>query len=406
MILYILIGFFLLIILILLIIRIKNPFWSIQPVFHYYDFMYWFYNKGVIRSELPEKNKYTNFKNIETINFNKLTNNYINDAVKLIQYNYLKNKDNHYYPKKNNILPYFQGNSINSFWTFYWEPNVLVDNKTGLTIDDKRLIGFISGRPLEVKIYFKSYNSKSYKKCEQFNVYYVDYLCVDKMSRKKGIAPQLIQTHEYNQSHSNKNICVSLFKREDQLTGIIPLTVYNSYCFNMKNWIQIPILENTYKLLTGDKQNIFYLYNFINENQDLFDITICSEISNIASLVNSKNLIIKMILLDKEIIAVYIFKKTCTTIEKDKEIIDCISSIKSKYIDNNDFIKGFKVALQSIRQTYPLYNYLTIEDCSHNNIIINNLFIKNMPIITSPTAYFFYNFAYSTFNSNKCLIIC
>jgi len=199
MILYILIGFFLLIILILLIIRIKNPFWSIQPVFHYYDFMYWFYNKGVIRSELPEKNKYTNFKNIETINFNKLTNNYINDAVKLIQYNYLKNKDNHYYPKKNNILPYFQGNSINSFWTFYWEPNILVDNKTGLTIDDKRLIGFISGRPLEVKIYFKSYNSKSYKKCEQFNVYYVDYLCVDKMSRKKGIAPQLIQTHEYNQ---------------------------------------------------------------------------------------------------------------------------------------------------------------------------------------------------------------
>jgi hypothetical protein len=400
MILYILLGFFLLLAIILLFIRIKNPFWSIQPVFHYYDFLYWFYNKGIIRAELPDKNRYTNFKNIETVNFSKLTNTQINEATKLIQYNYLKNKENNYFPKKENILPYFEGNSYNSFWTFYWQPNILVDNKTGLTIDDKRLIGFISGRPLQVEINTTNMLSK------KLNVYYVDYLCVDKMSRKKGIAPQLIQTHEYNQSHYNKNICVSLFKREDQLTGIIPLTVYNSYCFNMINWKQVPILENKYKMLTADNQNIFYLYNFINETHSQWDIIIWPEISNIASLVNTNNLIIKMILLDKEIIAVYIFKKTCTTIEEHKEILDCIASIKGPNIENIDFINGFKLSLHSIREKYSSYNYLTIEETSHNNIIINNLFNKNSPFITSPTAYFFYNFAYSTFNSNKCLIIC
>ncbi len=89
---------------------------------------------------------------------------------------------------------------------------------------------------------------------------------------------------------------------------------------------------------------------------------------------------------------------------KKKEIIDCFSSINHN-LTNSDFITGFKVALQSIRQKYPNYGYLMIEDITNNNIIINNLQIKTHPYAISPTAYFFYNFAYSTFLSNKCLII-
>ena len=53
----------------------------------------------------------------------------------------------------------------------------------------------ITSRPLEVYI-----NSTC------FWTYYVDYLCVHKQHRKKTIAPQLIQTHEYFQRHLNKNI--------------------------------------------------------------------------------------------------------------------------------------------------------------------------------------------------------
>ena len=69
MILYIL-GFFVLcIILFFLYIRIKYKFWALQPVFHFYDFYYWFVNVGIIRKELPEKNRYTNFKNIKTYSF-------------------------------------------------------------------------------------------------------------------------------------------------------------------------------------------------------------------------------------------------------------------------------------------------------------------------------------------------
>jgi hypothetical protein len=238
-----------------------------------------------------------------------------------------------------------------------------------------------------------------------FDVYYVDYLCVEKGHRKKNIAPQLIQTHEYNQSHENRKICVSLFKREEELTGIIPLTVYKTYCFNMKNWTQPQLLEGRISLLTGDKQNMYYLYNFINETLKKWDIMIYPEISNLIELVTTKNLFVKMLVIDGNIEAIYIFRKTCTFIEKDKEIVSCIASINGSVLNKAEFIQGFKASLWSIIKDHKDFKYLTVEDISDNNCIISNLSIRTHPMIISPSAYFFYNFAYSPFKAEKCLII-
>ena len=75
-------------------IRIKYPFWALQPVFHFYDIYYWFINIGIIRHELPEKNRYVNLKNIKTINYEQVDNNLLTQIVTLIQLNYLRNNDN------------------------------------------------------------------------------------------------------------------------------------------------------------------------------------------------------------------------------------------------------------------------------------------------------------------------
>lgn len=395
MILYILAGIILIIILFFIYIRLKYRFWAIQPVYHYYDIQYWFYNKGIIRNELPEKNKYVNLKQIWSKDFSKLTNYQKKEVLTLIQYNYLRNKNGtKYYPQDKNIYPYFDGHFAPSYWTFFYKPNTLIDT-SNKTISDKLLIGIITSRPLHVQI---NTSNKHY-----FDIYYVDYLCIEKSSRKKGIAQQLIQTHEYNQSHNNKKIVVSLFKREEELTGIVPLVAYNTYVFSTKKWINIPKLSHKYIILTGDKQNLYYFYNFIKENSSNWDIIIWPEISNIITLIETGNIIIKMIIIDTEIQAAYLFRKTCTKIT-GIEALDCFASINIG-LSNNDFINGFKVALQSILQKYHNYGYLMIEDITNNNIIINNLQIKTYPYAISPTAYFFYNFAYSTFPSNKCLII-
>jgi hypothetical protein len=377
-------------------IRIKYPFWALQPVFHFYDIYYWFINIGIIRHELPEKNRYVNLKNIKTINYEQVDNNLLTQFVTLIQLNYLRNNDNIFKPLKENIVPYFVGHSTKTFWSFYNEKDLLIDNKTNLTIEDEKIIAVITSRPLHVKI--NSHN-------KVFDVYYVDYLCVNKGWRRKNIAPQLIQTHEYNQSHLNKKICISLFKREEELTGIIPLTVYKTYCFNMRKWGQPQMLEARIVLLDGDKQNMYYLYNFMNETSGLWDIMIYPEISNLIELVNTKNIFVKMLVIDTNIEAVYIFRKSCTFIEKGKEVLSCIASIKGHNISVSEFIQGFKIATWSIIKTHRNFQYLVIEDISNNNYIINNISIKTYPTAVSPTAYFFYNFAYSPFKNNKCFII-
>ena len=402
MILYIL-GFIILcIILFFVYIRLKYKFWALQPVFHFYDLYYWIINVGIIRKELPEKNRYVNLKKITTKTFEDIDERSLKQLILLIRLNYLRNGENKYAPKRENIVPYFVGHNAKTYWSYFTEPDLLIDNKTGKTIEETMNISVITSRPLHVKI-------NNFRKDAIFDVYYVDYLCVNKGWRKKNIAPQMIQTHEYNQSHNNRKICVSLFKREEELTGIIPLTVYKTYCFNMVNWRQPEQLDAKITLLSGDKQNIYYLYTLINEPNNKWDITIYPEISNLMELVATKNLFVEMLVIDGNIEAAYIFRKTCTFIEKDKEIISCIASINSSNngptLLRDTFIKGFKMALWSIIKENQNFGYLVIEDISDNTCIINNICVRTHPLVVSPSAYFFYNFAYSPFKSERCLII-
>lgn len=379
-------------------IRLRYKFWALQPVFHFYDIYYWFVNVGVIRNELPEKNKYVNQEKIKTKKMEEIDENTLKQLVLLIRLNYLRNNENKFDPKKDNIMPYFVGHGTSTFCSYFMEQELLIDNKTGNTIEDKNIISVITSRPLHVKI-------NNGRKDAVFDVYYVDYLCVHRGFRKKNIAPQMIQTHEYNQSYNNRKISVSLFKREEELTGIIPLTVYKTYCFNMKKWGQPERLEERTSILTGDKQNMYYFYNFMNETNKNWDIIIYPEISNLIELVVTRNVYIKMLVIDGNIESAYIFRKTCTFIEKEKEIISCIASIKGPIISTNNFVKGFKSSLWSILKEHKNFGYLTIENISDNNCIINNISIKTQPTVVSPAAYFFYNFVYRPFKSEKCLII-
>ena len=146
MILYILAGIILCIILFFIYIRIKYRFWALQPVFHFYDIYYWFINVGIIRHELPEKNRYTNFKNITTKTFEQLSETVIKQIVILIQLNYLRNNENTFTPQKNNIVPYFIGHSAPTFWSYYTEPELLIDNKHSTTIQEDKIIKNVSKR--------------------------------------------------------------------------------------------------------------------------------------------------------------------------------------------------------------------------------------------------------------------
>lgn len=392
---YILFFGILIIIIVYIYIRLKFGFWAIQPVFHIYDIGYMLKAPGIINEYLPEKNKYTNFKNIETILFSEVTSLQTQRFVNLVRANYLQNKDNIFSPQSENIVPYFSGHNDKSFVSFYNEDYHMIDLKKGTTITDKKVIGIMTSRPIYVFI-------NNGNKEANFRAYYVDYLCVDKLYRKKGIAQQIIQTHHYNQRYLNKNIVVSLFKREDELTGIVPLCVYFTYGFNVSKWTKPPELSSEYKLLEINEQNFHFLFSFMKENNHKFDIVINTEITNIIELIKTKNIFIYAIIVDDNIICAYFFRKSCVQIEKGIEVLSCFASINNT--DDTIFIQGYKISFWKIAaENY--FGFAAVEDISDNNIVINNIKQKTKPLIVSPTAYFFYNFAYHTFKSNKVLII-
>ena len=133
-------------------IRNKFKFWYLQPVFHVYDFGYMFRPPGIINYQLPEKNKYTNFKKIDTHIYSELSEIKVNKFVNFIKANYLKNKDNTFSPKDENIIPYFIGHNTKSFISFYNEDELKVDSKKGTIINDKNIIGAMTRRPVNIII--------------------------------------------------------------------------------------------------------------------------------------------------------------------------------------------------------------------------------------------------------------
>ena len=92
----------------------------------------------------------------------------------------------------------------------------------------------------------------------------------------------------------------------------------------------------------------------------------------------------------------YFFKKTCVTID-NHECVSCIGSICAT--ETGLFLQGFMLSLFSIK---PKYDYLFVEGIAHNNMILK---MTGVPTFSSPTAYFFYNFAYGVFNPEKVLIL-
>lgn len=394
---YILCFGILIVFLIYIYIRVKYGFWVIQPVFHVYDVSYMFNPPGIIQHSLPDKNKYTNFKDIDTIVFSELTSIQKTRFANLIRANYLQNKDNIFSPQLENIIPYFIGYNDKSFISFYYKDENMIDLKKGNMITDRKVISAITSRPLNVLI-----NNDKNNKNTNFRVYYVDYLCVDKLYRKKGIAPQIIQTHNYNQRYLNKNIVVSLFKREDELTGIVPLCVYSTYGFQVDKWTKPAELSGEYKLLEINSSNFRFVYDFIRVNNSKFDIVINADVANILELIKTKNIFVYAILCDEKIICCYFYRKSCVQIEKGLEVLSCFASICD--CEENIFIQGFKISFWKI-SAENFFGFCCIENVSNNNIIINNIILKTKPLIVSPTAYFFYNFAYPTFNSEKVLII-
>ena len=387
MITYILLITIIIYIILVLTIKIKLKFWSKQPVFHLHNLLFWWFPPGIINHSLPIKNKYTNFIDITFMEFKYLTDDKLEDFVLLIQKHYLNDKKAKYLPDKQNISPYFSNHKYKSFISLYYKPSTFIKNDKIQT--QKVLVGGITGRPLQV-----------YINNIEFPIYYIDHLCVDKSNRQKGIAPQLIQTHEYNQRHNNKIITASLFKREGNLTLIVPLVVYYTYAFKFCVWEIKQSLHPSIKLIKITTSNINLLVDFIILKRKEFDCFITTSLPNLLDLINSSNIYIYCLIQNQTILSAYFFRNSCTYYEKNKtlECFCCINNSTNIPV----FVIGFSHALKLFQSTYSI---LLIENLGHTTDIIENILNKHTPSFVSKMAYYFYNFANRPIKEKRICII-
>ena len=395
-------------------IKIKLRFWRTQPVFHIYNIGYWLRPPGIIEANMPEteNNKYMNHINIKTFKLSDLEEK---NTLLLDQFcNFVKNyyavhsfaqssESVEYLPTKNNIIGYMAGANHPAYITLYQQPEMLYQNGTAIS-SINTIKGAISVRSMIICL----------KGLPAFSLYYVDNLCVHPEMRKKGIAPELIQTLYYNLRKNNRKIVTYMFKREGELNAIVPLTTYDTYGFDISSMIfpNDNDLHASMKVIEIGVPQLTLVVEFIKSQQANFECVILPDITNLANMIKTENIIIYGLITSGKLLSIYVFRNIQLYYDNNnnnnnnnnkKRATECILSLYS--YNKELFITGFNIALGKVKERLKL-GVVLMEDTAQTDGLIANFKMLGMPLMfRSPTAFFLYNYACYSVRSRKFLIL-
>ena len=380
-------------------IKIKYRFWSKQPVFHYYNIWYWLSPPGVIEYTFPKINEYVNNINIKMKSIGVLDKDEKTRIVSFIKENYLRTKSAMYLPKNKHVMTYFENSKHNSYICIY-NKSALVDSNKYISqqkyITEDETLGLITARPLNVTL----------KNKPVFSIYYIDNLCVHANHRKKGIAPKLIQTLYHNISRENPKINKYLFKREGEMTAIVPLTTFTTKGYFIKDIPVSNLPHSMYRSIEITNANIQLAVEFIYQQTKTYECVIVPDLPNLMTLVKSNQLYLSGIMDGDKLVALYVFRDPALQYNIDSQknspnTIECISTLIDKSYECL-LSSGFYISLCNCRKKYKS-RYVLIENTSCNNHILS--YITATPFVVSPTAFFFYNYGIRPMQSDKVFLI-
>ena len=360
-----------------IIIRFKYQFWSIQPVFHLWDLHHWIFTNKIIAPELPEINKYVKLIDVQSIDVKDATKEHVSNICDFIKTNYLRSKVADWNPEVNDIMPYLDTNLGKSFISVY------TNTKNSLTTE-KELLGVITQRPIFI----------NFKDGTKIVANYVDNLTVRKDSRKQGIAPNLIQTHLYQCRRMGSNP-VCLFKREGEMTAIVPLTTFNTTGYFIKDLPNTKFNIPNTSIISIKKTNTQGFIDLIKTVEKDYECTINTELTTILSLIENNNLLVYAVVLQGDIVCCYVFRKTPSVIKTTNphsNIAELICSINKAPYDDV-FYAGFTSACRRLKRKWDI-DVVTVEQMGDNRkiAILNERHgINNCT--SCPSAFFLYNYA-------------
>jgi len=384
--LYILLGMIICYILFVIYCKVCYRFWSVQPVFHLHNLYYWLFPPGIIQHKLPPFTKFYDPK-VEFHFWTALGDKKKEQFYRLNEQFYLQDKTISYKPTRESIFSYFEAHNDPCFISLLFNDDPLFHHSKNTIIPRQTCIASLTSRPLSVFLHGTP-----------LKVNYVDYLCVHKKHRKKGVAPKMIYSYYYS-SRRQHNTLAYLFKREGVATFITPMTVYLTYGFNIKT---PPLDPKIRKPLLVTPSTFQSFYHYLQTIKKEFPCFVRPAFSHLKYLIEKKLLYVFLLLEQKTPIGCYVFRNPFTHYEGGARSLDCIASYCGRKDRRDHFIQAFYNCLSQIDYAYQ---HLIIENISHNNHIIKNIRRFHKPDFKSNTSYYLYNFGYRPFPSKEVFFL-
>jgi len=369
-------------------VKLKFRFWSSQPVFHIYNLRYWLFPPGLLQHDMPPKTTYYSSA-IECDTFDKISTEKKALMCSLIKSHFLYRRKARYAPTTSSILNYFKYHTSKPFISlnFRYISEIFQGNQRFT----KQLISCMSSRTLYGHLHDR-----------KIQVSYVDFLCVHKKHRKKGVAPVQIYTHYYKSREKGADP-IFLFKREGNVNFMVPVTIYYAYAISTKKWDKPNTdLPNNISCHIITDSNVQLLIHYLEDIRQNFSCFIIPELSNLQNLIR-RSLIIPLLILDDNTPVGAYFYRCPHTVYSGKQSIECVASYCKKGYE--DILKcSFRNTIALLKRKYK-FSIVIIENISNNHIIIKGILKRDTPKWTCPMAYYFYNFAYRPFFSPNVFIL-
>jgi len=387
---YCAISLFFTIIGIFMYIKIKYPFWNIQPVYHTYDFLRGFISSPfIIQTKNPMKTKYCDFISVETVSYVEVDERHKKMFVDLLQCHYIPAENTLFMFHLDNLEKYMIGHIFPSYLSFYKEPkyNNYKDVSGNIIIQTKEsAIGCISSRSAELVLFGK-----------KEPIYYIDFVCVHRDYQDKHISRYLLQTHEFRQRSENmlENVFVSLIKKEvDLYTGIVPLIQYETFLFEIGEF-DIPPLPAHFILTEINSTSINTMVDFLELSKSRFSIFGITDIGNLTELVKSGVLYVYCMKRMNEIYSMYFFRDSRIQCEnEDTESCAAILQLCGTIQNSSSFelfYTGFLYSVNLILKQVPLFKMILFENLGHTSMIVEYWDKNRRRIAKTNVAYYLYN---------------
>jgi len=397
-------------------IKIRYPFWNIQPVFHTYDYWRYLYQTAFIinPSQSLHNSKFCDVSQVKTYSYVDTTLEQRTKWVDFLRCYYIPSDRIVFTITEPILYDYMTGSEDPAYVSFFQETQYIQNPPTE---NGDRLgsfkksdpIGCISSRPIDIYIGLSN---------PRIPGYFWDFISSKREHKTKHLSRKLIQTHEYNQRLHTPERKVSLFKKEIHLCeGIVAVTTYPIYTFFIKNEPVQDLPMGTYiNIFSKTDMNDWTTFIEYSKKNDVFRFHGIADTGILVNMIQNKQLYMCCLKVTTNIFAYYFFKNANIQYESETDVeMDCntlifSASMRTQECSDSLFFLGFMQAMKTIfkqnrvyqkgsvkkslvKQRRP-YTILLFESISHNVEILEKWEARNTVLSKHDAAYYLYNMVF------------